>query len=99
VTGSSDGLGKTVAIDLYLLGATVILASRSLDKCIQVQKELTSLGGGGVVDVLQLDTSDLDSVKSFASSFKAKYKRLDWLVCNAGVSLLPVLRYFSYIVK
>jgi NAD(P)-dependent dehydrogenase (short-subunit alcohol dehydrogenase family) len=87
VTGSTDGLGKSIALDLYKLGATVVIASRNLEKCKSVEREIRylNLTNAGTVDSIRLDVSDFDSVKSFVEIFHSKYRSLDWLVNNAGI--------------
>ena len=90
VTGSSGGLGKEIASELYGLGATVILAARNVKKCEAAKIEIESSvrektkdkEGSGKLHVMELDTSDLDAVKNFAESFEKKYNQLDWLGIN-----------------
>ena len=43
VTGSTNGLGKSISIELYRLGYHVILASRNAIKCKNVQLEITKM--------------------------------------------------------
>ena len=45
--------------------------------------------GGTNLEFMPLDLNDLASVKSFAEAFKAKYDRLDILLNNAGIMMLP----------
>ena len=45
--------------------------------------------GGTNLEFMALDLNDLDSVKSFAEAFKAKYDRLDILLNNAGIMMIP----------
>lgn len=37
------------------------------------------------VCVMQLDLSDLNSVREFAQSFQQRFDRLDLLIANAGI--------------
>ena len=88
VTGSTSGLGKEIASELYLLGATVILASRSTTKAAGIMEEILAEhpNGKGVLDCeCAVDTSSLESVRNFAAWYGKKYKDLHILVNNAGI--------------
>ena len=80
-------------------GGTVVMACRSLDRANEakadLEKELSSCrvrptdyphSKHGKLVVMPLDLADLASVHAFAHAFKADYKRLDVLVCNAGLA-------------
>ena len=45
ITGSTDGVGKRVALDLAKAGARVLLHGRSWEKCERVLGELRSASG------------------------------------------------------
>ena len=90
ITGSTSGLGKGIAKELYLrYGATVILASRSMEKIKTVIEEFEELckqdscSGRLVFNIL--DTSDLESVKRFANWFLMNFEYCTFLVNNAGI--------------
>lgn len=82
------------------MGATVILACRSAERAEaardEMQAKLKSLddtsryefpfAGKGTFVCLPLDLSSFASIKAFAQGFRAKYKRLDALVLNAGLA-------------
>jgi NAD(P)-dependent dehydrogenase (short-subunit alcohol dehydrogenase family) len=88
ITGSTSGVGKSLAMTLYRLGATVVIASRSQKKCEEtvdwIQSEIISSSGSLVSH--SLDVSDLTSVQSFATWFNKKFSHLDILVNNAGIN-------------
>ena len=89
VTGANSGIGFEAAKELARKGAKTILASRSLDKAIKalakIQKEIPD----APVEIMQLDLANLDSVNKFAAEFKKKHDRLDALVNNAGIMMVP----------
>ena len=44
VTGSTKGIGKSIAYSMAALGAKVVISSRKADACEEVTKELTTQG-------------------------------------------------------
>ena len=89
ITGANSGIGLEAARELVRKGAEVILASRNPDKA---QKALAELGEDfpdGKLDYIPLDLASLDSVRNFADQFKARYDRLDVLLNNAGIMMVP----------
>lgn len=88
VTGSNSGIGKYVAYELARRGAIVILACRNLNAGYEALKEINGVISAkycGNVVLMDLDLSDLDSVRKFVENFKEKFSQLDLLVNNAGV--------------
>lgn len=89
VTGGNSGIGFAAAKEFTRKGATTILACRNLDKAkkalAQIHKKITDAS----VEIMQLDLANLDSVHKFATEFKEKYERLDVLVNNAGIMMVP----------
>ena len=89
VTGSNSGIGFETARALAGKGATVVMACRSFDKANPKADEIRAELPGSQVEVMQLDLSDLDSVRQFAEAFRAKHSRLDLLINNAGIMVPP----------
>ena len=87
VTGSTNGIGRELAGQLYGLGLTVIVASRNADKCDRVIKELTAEHPESKGDLRKgvIDTGDLESVAAFSREFIASKSPLHMLVLNAGI--------------
>jgi short-subunit dehydrogenase len=81
VTGSTDGLGKKLAIELSKLGANVIVHGKDHPKVDDTVKELQSINKNrnyrGIV-------CDLNDPKSIENKF-VDIKELDILVNNAGI--------------
>lgn len=86
VTGSTDGLGKQMALDLAKQGATVILHGRSEERVSIATTDIRQQAGKDVhLDSVIADISTLAGVQSVVGQVKAKYDRLDVLINNAGV--------------
>jgi NAD(P)-dependent dehydrogenase (short-subunit alcohol dehydrogenase family) len=93
VTGANSGIGFETAVSLVKFGATVVLPCRTQAKFDETKaaivKRLGDEVAGRIVGLL-LDLSDLDSVRKCAADFQALgYKKLDILICNAGVMAIP----------
>ncbi len=89
ITGANSGLGLESSKALAAKGATVVMACRNLSKAEKAKAEVLQTVPNAKLDVMQLDNASLDSVRAFASAFKAKYDRLDILLNNAGVMAIP----------
>jgi NAD(P)-dependent dehydrogenase (short-subunit alcohol dehydrogenase family) len=84
VTGASSGLGAQFAKTLAGAGAAVVLASRRVDKlqdlCAEIEAE------GGDAHAVQLDVTDIASIKAAVAHVETKVGSIDILVNNSGVS-------------
>ncbi|MCL2543421.1 MAG: oxidoreductase [Nocardioidaceae bacterium] len=92
VTGpTAGGLGYYTARELAAKGARVVLAGRNPAK---VDDAAARIGGevpGAQLETLQVDLSDLGSVRS-AAARASSYGSIDLLVNNAGVMATPYHR-------
>ncbi|KAI1299560.1 short chain dehydrogenase [Xylaria venustula] len=86
ITGASSGIGVETGRAIAATGAKVYLTARSLEKG---QAACASFLEPGRVELLQLDTSDLASVRKAAAEFLQKSPVLNVLICNAGVMQIP----------
>lgn len=89
VTGANSGLGYEVTKALAEKGAHVVMGCRSTEKGEKAVNHVKNEIEEASIDLIRLDLSDLSSIKSFASSFKEKYRSLDILCNNAGVMQVP----------
>ncbi len=92
VTGASSGLGKETVRVLAGRNARVILAVRSLAKGETVAAELRRELPTSDLAVRALDLASLASVEAFAETILAEERRLDLLINNAGVMVVPEAR-------
>jgi NAD(P)-dependent dehydrogenase (short-subunit alcohol dehydrogenase family) len=84
VTGASSGLGAQFARTLSRAGAAVVLASRRIEKLKDLRAQID--GEGGDAHVLELNVTDIDSIKSAVAHAETEVGSIDILVNNAGVS-------------
>ncbi len=96
ITGSSRGLGKSMALHLADRGVDSILTYRSgKDEALAVVAEIEAKGRKAVA--LQLDVGDASSFASFAERVRSELARVwqrdtfDFLVNNAGVGVHAAL--------
>jgi len=80
VTGGTSGLGRAAATTLSSLGAHVTITARNATKAQGVVKS------GAARDVLEMDLTDLASVRHAASHVSEPY---DVVILNAGVMGTP----------
>lgn len=76
VLGASRGFGAAVSIAFARAGATVIGTSRA-----EFSGPEAVLGSG--IEMVRLDTANLESLRELKSSIESRYGHLDYLVCNA----------------
>jgi NAD(P)-dependent dehydrogenase (short-subunit alcohol dehydrogenase family) len=84
VTGGNTGIGKATVAGLAQRGAAVIIACRDVGKGKAALEEIAAKTGANDLHVMRLDLASLESVRSFAAAFTARFTRLDVLVENAG---------------
>ncbi|TDL26765.1 NAD(P)-binding protein [Rickenella mellea] len=89
VTGGNTGVGKEIIKGLLQHNATVYLAARNPSKAMEAIEEL-AVSTGKKARFLQLDLSELSSIKESAREFTENEKELHVLINNAGVMMTPI---------
>lgn len=84
VTGASSGLGARFAKALAGAGAQVVLASRRTERLKEMRAEIEA--SGGAAHVVQLDVTDVTSIKAAIAHAETEAGPIDILVNNSGVS-------------
>ncbi|MBE7940338.1 MULTISPECIES: SDR family oxidoreductase [Ramlibacter] len=84
VTGASSGLGAQFARTLAGAGAAVVLASRRIERLKELRAQIEAEGGDA--HVVQLDVTDIDSIRSAVAHAETEVGSIDILVNNSGVS-------------
>ncbi len=84
VTGASSGLGAHFSRTLARAGAAVVLASRRVERLKELRAHIE--GEGGSAHVLEMDVTDVDSIKAAVAHAETEVGAIDILVNNSGVS-------------
>lgn len=82
VTGAGSGIGRCTAHELASLGATVVLAGRTLEKLEKVAAEIDKAGGKATVKAC--DIREEEQVADLFKHILSKHGKLDAVVNNAG---------------
>jgi NAD(P)-dependent dehydrogenase (short-subunit alcohol dehydrogenase family) len=84
VTGSTDGVGRRVALRLAAAGAKVLIHGRNRERGEDVVDAIRNAGNGSAL-FYAADLSSLDQVRALAAAVAREHARLDVLVNNAGI--------------
>lgn len=82
VTGSTRGIGKSIAEELARAGAKVAISSRKADACEKARAELVAQGFE--VMAQPCNVSRRQDLKALVDATNAKWKRIDIVVANAA---------------
>lgn len=85
VTGASGGIGQAVAVDLAKNGVRVLINYCNNEQgALETLKMVEECGGTG--EIVQCDVADAKAVNQMFLSIKKKYKTIDILVNNSGIT-------------
>jgi NAD(P)-dependent dehydrogenase (short-subunit alcohol dehydrogenase family) len=84
ITGANKGIGFETAKQLAKLDYFVYIGSRDKEKGQKAKQEMHTSGLRNV-DVLELDVTNIDSIKKSKRILETKITKLDVLINNAGI--------------
>ena len=84
VTGSSRGIGRSIAETMARMGARVVISSRKSEACEPVAAQIREAGGEAVV--IPCNISRRNEVEALIRGAEEKLGPIDVLVCNAAVN-------------
>ena len=84
VTGSSRGIGRSIAETMASLGAKVVVSSRKPEPCEEVAAGIRKKGGEAIV--IACNISRRSEVEALVSATLKAFGKIDILVCNAAVN-------------
>ena len=88
ITGSSKGIGKSIAMQMALQGAKVVVSSRKVDVCEETAKEINAAceGKDGEAIVIPCNISDKEAMQMLVDETRNQFGKVDILVCNAATN-------------
>ena len=87
ITGANSGLGFETAKKIAKnSNFEVILACRNKEHAEEAKNRIIEETKNNNIRTMIIDTSSLSSVRNFVEEFKMLNKKLDCLICNAGIS-------------
>lgn len=97
ITGSSSGIGESLAHKFYESGCKVILAARRVGELERVRRDLlnTKLGNGIQSirpEILQLDLDESGQLSEKVKQILSSSPQIDILINNAGISMISGVR-------
>ncbi|MDD3142087.1 MAG: 3-oxoacyl-[acyl-carrier-protein] reductase [Lachnospiraceae bacterium] len=85
ITGASRGIGRAIAIELAMQGATVIINyNGSKEKAEEVKAKIEL--NGGRAQTYQCDVSDFTECEKFFKEVITQFGKIDILINNAGIT-------------
>ena len=88
ITGSSKGIGKSIALAMAKQGANVVISSRKVDVCEATAEEINNLKdeGAGKAIVIPCNISDKTALEMLVEETRSQLGQIDILVCNAATN-------------
>jgi len=85
ITGANKGIGFETARQLAMRGYYVYIGSRDAAKGFEAVQKLKESELNNV-DCIEIDITDIHSIRSARQTFESKSKQLDVLINNAGIA-------------
>ena len=92
ITGANSGIGYHTARELAARGARVILAVRDKDRGRAAKQAILEQTPKAKIRVEVLDLTSLASIGKFAERINKSLTKLDLLINNAGIMMVPLGR-------
>ncbi len=84
ITGSTKGIGRSIAEEMARCGARVVISSRKAEVCDQVAGELTAQGFEAIA--IPCHVGRKEELQNLVDKTLAAWGRIDVLVCNAATN-------------
>ena len=84
VTGSAQGIGKSIALALAKAGANIVVSDVNIEEAEKTAKEIEALGVKAIA--IKCNVADANEVTELVKKAQETFPTLDILVNNAGVT-------------
>jgi NAD(P)-dependent dehydrogenase (short-subunit alcohol dehydrogenase family) len=84
VTGSSRGIGRSIAENMARAGARVVVSSRKLEACEEVVRAIQA--EGGEAQAIAASLGHQDQLEAMINQTRESWGKVDILVCNAAIN-------------
>ena len=84
ITGGARGIGKEIALKVAREGASVVIADINTQELAQAEKEIRSCGVQALT--FTVDVTNSSQVEEMVNKTLDKYKKIDILINNAGIT-------------
>lgn len=86
ITGSTKGIGRAIAEQMALHGASVVVSSRKAPICDEVAESINEQVGSGPGRAIAIpaNISHKEALENLVSETRAQLGKIDILVCNAA---------------
>lgn len=95
ITGSSKGIGRSIAERFAADGADVVVSSRDPEQIQDVADGINAASGGGSAIAVECDVTDRGAVEGLVSETVDEYGSVDVMVNNAGASFMAPIKEIS----
>lgn len=85
ITGTTQGIGRALALGAARLGATVLLHGRNRRALEALHDEVAAIGPEPAIAQLDLERAQGPEYQHLTEQIESRYGRLDGLVHNAGI--------------
>ena len=86
ITGSSRGIGKSIARHCAIHGANVIISSRKLNICEETADQINNEVGKELAHPIAASISDENQLDELVKKTREKLGKIDVLICNAATN-------------
>ena len=84
ITGSSRGIGKSIAQQMAAHGARVVISSRKAPACEEVADAINAEHGEGTAIAVAASISSKEDLQGLVKTTNEQFGEVDILVCNAA---------------